>query len=93
MYNFIGTEWSYILCSLQTIRIMTFASYEGVQEGEILYIWIHFPLSFTGCMPLGFFVCGRTIFLCMFSHVFQQEVREGNMGEMDTPLFNLPNNS
>lgn len=55
MYNFIGTEWSYILCSLQTIRIMTFASYEGVQEGEILYIWIHFPLSFTGCMPLGFF--------------------------------------
>lgn len=51
-----------------------------------------FPSEFYCCMPLGFFVFGRTIFLCMFSHVFQQEVREGNMGEMDTALFNLPNN-
>ena len=29
---------------------------------------------------LGFFVCNRTIFLCMLCHVFQRDIREGKGG-------------
>lgn len=37
----------HISSALETTGIMTFASYGSVRAEEVLYIWIHFPLSYT----------------------------------------------
>lgn len=85
--HFAGTEWSHILCFLETTGIMTFASYEGVQR-EIFYIWISFPLSFKIKYTWGLFS------FCMYPTCFSMFSRgrwhEAKVDEMDDLLLNLP---
>lgn len=82
---------SFALC--KTTRIMTFASYEDVQE-EVLCIWIHFSLSFAVPCPWLFCMQHKISMYALpcFVMFSSRSQKKEKVGDMDSPLLNFPDN-